>query len=518
MSSGVLPYIRANAGKTKSALEWATALERSAGFALALGLTMVIAVLGTVFGGRAAGLAFAPILVLVVLSSVMRGQVVTAVALYFGYEGLEGMFKYLSDFSPAIYVIRPLLLGAIVVLWRLSLVYRNARPVSPPLKVLLGLFAAWGLVEVFNPHGSGLGGSIATLVLYYIGPVCLFICGYNTIHTKQHVSTFLYGFIAACTVVSACAILQFIMGQPWTESHFPGYHGINQTGWFVVGENGAPTAGSFRPASTTSMSGGGATWAQWGAVLSLGMLFLPGMSIRQRIALAICLIINIIGLLITGVRLWLFTGIAEAITFVFVLARTPVEVTRSLGILLSVTVIAGVAFSGAQALSGGIIGARYADTARNPLAKFQHDRGYNVTSFSDFASSYPLGAGYQMELGRYSAHAITDPATKARNGETEFGAIAGDMGVPGLLMLYGIVLGVLVLGWRSFRRLRDAQLRTIGALLFASLSGYPLASFGGPVLQGATYFWFAAAVLLALPLVEKHEKAASVKDAVVERG
>lgn len=488
----------------------------SSRLALVLGLIMVLAILGTVLGGRVFGLMFAPALLLIVLFFAARGQVVIAVGTYFAYEGLEGMFKYLSDFSPIIYVIRPLLLGAIIVLWRLSLVYQERHPVALPMEAILTIFALWGFVEVLNPHGSSLGGSIATLALYYIEPICLYIIGYNVIRTKRQISLFLYSFIAVCTVVSACAVLQFIMGHSWTEAHFPGYHGIGQTGWFILDDKGG-SIGSFRPASTTAMGGGGAPWAQWGGLLSLGMLFLPNISNKQRVSLAACLIVNIIGLLITGVRLWLITGIVEALIFVFVIASTPAEVTRSLGILLAATILASVAFAGAQSLSGGIIGARYADTVRDPLAKFQHDRGYNVTSFSDFAKNYPLGAGYQMELGRYTAHAIEDPATLARNGETEFGAITGDMGVPGLLMLYGMVLGILALGWRSFRRLRDPHLRTVGALLFASLTGYLVASFGGPVLQGATYFWFASSVLLALPLVEKHERKLLAKDVVVER-
>lgn len=510
MPSVVLPRFRARSSNR-------SALDGTLGIAPVLSFIMALAVIGTVVGGRAIGLFFAPVLVIAVLIYILRGQVIIAIAIYFGYEGLEGMFKYLSDFSPTVYVIRPLLLGVIVVLWRLSLAYKDARPISPPLKASLGLFVAWGMLEVFNPHGSSLAGSLATLLLYYVGPICLYICGYNTIRTKRHVLTFLQTFIAVCTVVSACAVLQFVMGHSWTESHFPGYHGINQTNWFVLEKNGAASVGSFRPASTTAMGGGGAPWAQWGGLLSLGMLFLPKVSSKQLMVMSACLIVNIIGLLITGVRLWLFTGIVEALIFVFVVASTPAEVARSLGILLAVSVLAGVAFVGAQSLSGGIIGTRYADTARNPLAKFQHDRGDNVTALFRFAKSYPLGAGYQMELGRYSAHAIEDPATKARNGETEFGAITGDMGVPGLLMLYGIVLGILALSWRSFRRLRDPYLRTIGALLFASLTGYLVASFGGPVLQGATYFWFVASVLLALPLVEKHEGRLSAKDVVVER-
>ncbi len=474
---------------------------------LGLGLLMVLAILSTIFGGKSLGLAFVLAFVFAVLSYAFQNKPIFAISLYIGYEGLEGMFKCMSDFSPAVYVVRPLLLGAICAFWGMSLAKSNTPLLVLPQKLLLGLFIVWGLVEVFNPHGTALAGSIATLLLYYVEPICLFICGYNVLRSSQQVTTFLYALIAVCTAVSLCAILQFSMGHTWTEAHFPGYHNITQTDWFVLDANGKPGVSSFRPASTTAIGGGGGSWAQWGAIFSLGLLFAPGISFKQKIVLAGCVTINIIGLFVTGVRLWLFTGALEAVVFAGVMAKTPRETLRSVGLLLLLATIAGIAFGSAQALSGGIIGSRYSDTAKNPLAKFQHDRGYNVTNFFDYISEFPLGAGYQMQLGRtIISKENTDPAMSERSGETEFGAIGADMGVPGLLLLYGILFGFLIRGWRSFRNLRDPHLRTIGAVLFASLTGYIPASFAGPVLQAATLFWFCAAMLLALPLIEKHER------------
>lgn len=475
---------------------------------------MGMAVLSTVFAGKALGLAFILPFMFAVLAYSSQSKTILAISFYFGYEGLEGMFKYISDFSPAVYVVRPLLLGAICVIWQMSLAKSNMPMRALPQKLLLGLFVVWGLVEVFNPHGTTLPGSVATLLLYYVEPLCLFICGYNVLRSSQQITTFLYAFIAICTVVSLCAILQFSMGQDWTQSHFPGYQNITQSSWFVLDDSGRQIAGAFRPASTTAIGGGGGGWAQWGAVFSLGLLFAPSLSLKYKGVLAVCIVINIVGLFITGVRLWLFTGATEAFVFVFVLARTPREILRSVGLLALLAVIAGIAFSSAQALSGGIIGSRYSDTAKNPLAKFQHDRGYNVTNFFEYISEFPLGAGYKMELGRTSSKIdSSDPAMSKRDGETQFAAIGADMGIPGLLLLYGLLAGFLLQGWRSFRNLRDPYLRVVGAVLFASLAGYIPGSFAGPVLQAATLFWFSAAMLLALPLIEKHERSLAVTKA-----
>ena len=436
---------------------------------------MVLAVLSTIFGGKGLGLAFILPFVAAVLAYSFQNKPVFAISLYIGYEGLEGMFKCMSDFSPAVYVVRPLLLGAVCVVWGMSLAKSSTPPLALPQKVLLGLFVVWGLVEVFNPHGTTMPGSIATLLLYYVEPICLFICGYNVLRSSQQVTTFLYALIAVCTVVSLCAILQFVMGHSWTEAHFPGYHNITQTDWFVLDEHGRPGVSSFRPAATTAIGGGGGGWAQWGAVFSLGLLFAPGISAKQKIALAGCVTINIIGLFVTGVRLWLFTGALEAVVFVGVMAKTPREILRSVGLLVLLAAIAGIAFGSAQALSGGIIGSRYSETAKNPLAKFQHDRGYNVTSFFEYISEFPLGAGYQMELGRTKiSKENTDPAMTKRSGETEFGAIGADMGMPGLLLLYGILFGFLIRGWRSFRKFaRPASTDNRGGIIRFAHRLYP---------------------------------------------
>ena len=468
---------------------------------------MMLAIIGTIFGGKLGGLIFILPFVFAAFAFMSRANFSAAFAVYFGYLGMEGMFKYLSGFSQVVYVISPLLLGSILVGWRMSLTRSDVKVGISPFVTLLAVFAGWGVVQTFNPHGVGLVGSLASLLLWYVGPALIYVVLQSTLRHHHQVLVLLHVFVAVCTMVSFCAILQFSMGHAWTEAHFPGYHDITQTDWFVVSDKGAVTTGSFRPAATTSMGGGGAGWAEWGALLALGLLFLPTLTFRHRAGLAACLLVNVIGLLISGVRLWLFVGVFEALLFFFILARSPAEFLKNMGFLVSVTLIASIAFAGAQAISGGIIGSRYAETARNPLAKFQHDRGNNVSGILSYVANYPLGSGFQQGLGvREVRRDKYDPAVRDRNGETQFGAIAADMGLPGLLLLSGLVMMVLVNGWRCFRHLRDRRLRTIGAILFASLAGYVPASFGGPALQSATYFWALAAMLAALPVIERHER------------
>lgn len=493
--------------RTISAISTRTNLDEIK-LAAILGICTATIIIGTVFFGRTvAYLSILPLLIGVLAYS-LRNPMVAFTILY-SYAAMEGMYKYLSDFSPGIYAILPLMLGAIVVGWKLSLYNRGIKTATPPLGAVMLLYAVWGSFEVFNPSGAGFLGSAASLFVWYLGPLAMYIVGYNGVKSSKQVMQFCYAIAVICTIVSAFAVVQFSMGQEWTQAHLAGYDKISQTGWFVLNAQGEVTAGSFRPASTTSMGGGGAGWSQLGMVLSVGLLFMPGLTMRRRAAIVACLMVNIIGLFVTGVRSWFFAGIFEIAVFSLISARSSRELMRNIGLLIGVAIVAGLGFLGAQSLSGGMIEQRYADTAKNPLAKFQADRGNNIKALVIYVAKYPLGSGYQQGLGRgVVGYRGYDPTVNTRNGETEFGAIAGDMGLPGLMLLYGLMIGTFVYGWRAFRRLQSAHLRISAAILLASLSGYFAMSFAGPVMQGASYYWFAAAILAVLPVIEKQERTA----------
>lgn len=476
--------------------------------AVSLSVTLALVIVGTLFVGKE--VAFLSIMPFVIAILALSGrQTVAAISLYFGYLAMEGMYKYLSGFSPAIYVIGPLLLVGILVGWRLTLhLLGDLRPTAVPLAALFAAFAGWGLVQILNPHGTGPLGGLATLFLFYVGPIMLYFVGYNVTKSSNQVLQFCYVLIGVCTIVSAFAVLQFIMGRPWTDAHLPGYSSITQGDWFAVDSNGTGGVGSFRPASTTSIGGGGAVWSQLGMVLSIGLMFSPRIAFRQKVCLAVCLFVNVIGLLVCGVRLLLLTGVFDIFLFVIILARNPRDLGRSVGLLLLAGIVATLGFLGAQALSGGILSQRYADTLKNPFAKYQHDRGDNLQVFKDNILSYPLGTGYQQAMGRTdlgAAGSSSDPALRNRNGETEFGAIGDDMGVPGIVLLFSCMIGVFGQGWRAFRRLQDQHLRVLAAMLISSLAGYFVCCFGGPAMQEANFFWLAGAFLAVLPAIEKRE-------------
>lgn len=509
MSVLIRDSLNTRPGETPETRPKQTPVLSAAVLALILAAIMVLTIAGTVFVSN--NLAFVSIvpLALAILFFASRDSVAATAAL-FVFLAMEGMYKYLSLFAPAVYAIRPALILVIVLGWLLSLRARNAKLTAAPLTALIVGFLLWGATEILNDHGFGLVRGLATFVLFYLSPVAFYVLGVNTVKSSRQVEIFCYVLVAVCTVVSAFAVVQFVMGLDWTKAHMPGYASALTTDWFVLNEQGAVTASSFRPASTTPIGGGGAVWANLGVITSFGLLFSPKLGPGRKAGLITCLMLNIVGLFVSGVRLYMVTGIFEAVFFVLIAAGSTRNMERTLGMLLGVGAVVAVASAGAMAISGGSLMQRYADTLSNPLAKYSHDRGGNLVALTNLATRYPLGVGYQYGLGHSDTDIgnSADPAVQARNGETQWGAIAGDMGVPGLVLLAGLMLGCLVNGWRAFRRLRRPHTKILAATLLASLAGYFPACFGGPAMQGTIHFWYIAAILIVLPAVEKREAAA----------
>lgn len=469
---------------------------------LGLGLGMAAIIAGTVFAGKAVAFASIPFLVgAIVFLSLYRP--IVAFSFYMTYTALEGMYKYLSDFSQTVYVIKPILAIVVVAAWFLSSKLQGIRVKPPPLTALLSAWMVWGCVEVFSPTGTGFVGSLITFLTWYLLPISFYFFCYNVIKSYDQATTVMLVLMMISTVVSGFAIVQYGMGREWTLAHLPGYNEITQHNWWVTTDSGKQGGSSWSPASTTSYSGAASTWANLGSVLALSVLMIPSARNGRKIIFAACLLINILGLLVSGVRLWVVLFPLEAIVVFLFYVRSQANKAHSVRLAALFAVVLVIGYAAAQSLSGGLAGQRYAGAAANPVAKFQHDRGSNLTYLIQFIPANPLGVGFQRgaEGGAKTYLNITV------NRETEFAAVAADMGLPGFVFLVLCVLALLLLGWQSFKRLRDQSLKITALTLLMLLTGNVLAFFGGPVIQGADYFWALAGILAALPGIEKRQQA-----------
>ena len=489
-----------------SAVAAAVGPRASAWPALILGAFMTLIIAGSVVT-HSAILAFGsiPVFVVGVVWNALRNPTL-ALSLYFTYTALEGMFKYMSNSSQAIYVVKPFLLMALVLGWLMSNHAGGKRAYTPPFAALVGLFALWSLFGAVNPQASGIVPGILTALIWYILPLAMYFIGYDAFRSYTRMLPLLYTIIAVCTVVAAFAFIQYNMGRPWTVANVPGYKNLSYAMWGGTDASGVEIK-SFRPASTTASEGFATVWAHTGVILSLGILMMPKTSLRVKLALAATMLINFAGLLTCGVRLFVVIGIIEVVLLLLLSSNSMKAAGRNILILLFVAGIVGIGVNAAQSISNGAIVSRYAETLANPLEKFSKDRGGFEGQggwFIQFLTDHPLGIGYQRGTGSWEDNKDHVVA----NRETQFAAVSGDLGLPGLLLFVGIVVAILVTGFRRYRSLKTPTYRMLGTLLFVMLIGSSISFWGGSliVVEG-DYIWFFAGLLFMLPGLEKQEAA-----------
>jgi hypothetical protein len=449
-------------------------------------------------------------------------------ALVFAYYALEGMFKYLSNFSIIVYAIRP----AVTILLLLGWVYvarlRGAKIAIPPMGAIIGAFAVWGFLECFNPEGLNFGQSFATLWVWYLAAPSLYILLYNLIIARSNssplsniarIESFAYVIAGASAVVSAFAVLQFKMGIVWTAHHLPGYDTTHQVAWFVQSATGQLVAQSWKPASTTSQPGGGAFWAYMGATVSLGLLFSPKVPLSRKAWIGLGLLFDAMCVWVSGVRLFTVLLVILFPVFIFMGSMTMKDLIRSMGVFVALALIVAIGVFQTESISGGILSKRYAATLNNPIGQLEHDRGANFAFLPKVLAAYPYGVGFHRGASDWQDRSdkgsdVPGNTFQATNRETELNAIADDEGMPGVVLMLGFFLYVVFGFYTAVTRLRSPHLRFIASALYISLLGEVIGGIlAGPVMQDAVFFWVPAALLASIPVVERQWRVTSERKA-----
>ena len=488
--------------------------DNSAALAAGLAAVMTAIIAVSVFTHTSLpALATIPLFIFAILSYAMK-DTTTAIAVYLAYTAMEGMFKYMTNFSQAVYVVKPLLAVVIFLGWFFVRRRTGGPPLRFPLGGILTMFWIWGAFEVFNPTGNGFVSGSATFLVWYVIPLAFYMIGYNAHLSMRQIVHLLYTLVAVCTVVSAFAFVQFSMGREWTVSHVVGYSHLSLAMW-----GGTDSAGhdvtSFRPASTTAAEGFATLWSNAGALGALALLLLPGISVGRKVVLIGCLLINVGGLLVSGVRLFVLISMMEVALMFFLTSNSAVALRRNLAVSLLVAAVALIGFNAAQSVSNGAVASRYAETLSNPYAKYSAERGGGFSGQSvwltGFLTEHPFGVGYQRGIGGKGGTEDADKNKLVINRETQFAAIGDDMGAPGLAIFSVLVIAMLAYGYQAFRRIKNVQIKLLAATLFIALLGYTVGYWGGQMLAAVgDFIWLFAGLLYGLPLLERRTQADSL--------
>ena len=476
--------------------------KRGVSFAVTLPLLMAL-LLGCVpFLGTNAKALFLLTLVPLILWAAFTNPE-RALYLYVAWCWMDGVIRGVFDLSPVSVIARDLIMGVITAGWAMQrLQTRASDPVRwPPGSVLVALFAADCLLQVFNPYSLGLLTSLAGLKLHLLTIPLLFL-GYDTFRRPEQVRAMFLFLTLATLVVGLLSLLQYVEGRDWTWAHYPGTKAvISQVVHVTQAGDTLSDSASFKPPGATGF--GGNTGAFIGLLFPVAFVLpllsqRPEQSILSRAAWLPLLPALIVIMLINGVRSALMMALTGALLTTFLMGGSLRR--RVLPALAVCVVLGAAAWPVAENLTQGGAADRFSSTFANPVQALHQDR----RTFFDDAVAISLRSPLGVGLGRVGPAAgrfgsAGDSLGFAVFSEAYLGSMLYETGLLGGLLIVSIAVLFLVRGWLGLRRLRDPDDRLMAAALLALLGVVFVNFFLTPILiapPGSVLFWLLGGVLL----------------------
>ncbi len=461
--------------------------------------------------------------VIVVLGSVWfattrHAQLALAVwMLYLGF--LDGYLK-LATGSGAVTFVRDAFLFALVIGLLVRATVQGKRLPLPPLSGWVIAFAVIVFVQVANPQAGTVVHSLAG-VRQHLEFVPLFFLTAAYVRTTRALRIFC---ILLAVIAAGNAIVGWVQFNE-TPQQFAAWGAgyaqrVNGTGTFAgggrtfVNAEGQPTR--TRPFGLGSDAGDGGLFC----MLALcGILALAAFTRRRRyqlfaVAMALAALLGIITSEGRGV---VVTTVIAVIAYGLLTVKARNRMTSVLG--FAVAVAASVFFIQAIVGAVGSSGLRYAGLTPNGiLSTTSKARGLSIDRIPSNLITYPLGAGLATAgpaaLTVQGASQLT--LTSPPDTETEFSFLIVETGIPGLLVVTGFTLMLLLLGFRRIRQEPDHEARVLLAALIAPIAAIFALFFSStvtPSVPVAPYLWAVGGIvsywLIALPAARRRAAASA---------
>ena len=414
------------------------------------------------------------------------------------YLGLLDGYLKLRTNSSSITLGRDALLYALAVGFLARATLRRQPLRLPPLSGWVLAFVVVVLVQVANPADTGLVHTLGAL-RPHLEFVPLFFVGYAMLQTTARLRTFFAVLVVIAVANGLVGLVQLQLTPAQLASWGPGYSfRINGNGVGVDAVSGREYVTSTglsrtRPFGLGDDSGVGAVWGMLALGGAVALLSLGVRHSVSRLSLLLCL----------GPPLAIISGetrsvvIGSIITLLAYLAFATTSrrlIPTMIATAAAVAVIAGViAFVGSSGGSG--VFERYLTLSPNKLiATTDRSRGRSFSAIPDLIAHHPLGNGLG---GVGPAAGFAGGGNSGSNGETEPGFLISELGVPGLVVYYGLNLNLLVLGVRRIRRLDPETRMFVGALL-AGLIGLLIVGASAATTAtspSAPFLWFTSGAL-----------------------
>lgn len=414
------------------------------------------------------------------------------------YLGCADGYLKLSTGSSSITLTRDILLYSITigVLARMAIDHR--RPTFPPLA---GWVFAWllvVLVQITNPSNGTLMHSLAS-VRPHAEFVPLFFLAYFVMRSKRRIRNFLLLLVAVAAANGAVGLVQANISPEQLSSWGSGYaRAINGEGENAVSaRNFEDEKGEERnrPFGLGGDSGFGGI---------VGVLALPAalalLALSKQRGIRILTGILTIGVVMAIATSAARTAVLGAAIAAFAYAALTVTSRAGLRTVFGIGLAALVGYAGIALLTSDTNSGtfdRYGSIS-NPGKAVSTFWGYRRETLEDIAPytvKYPLGSGF----GRNGpAASYAGGPGSGLDAESEPTFLLIEVGIPGLVVMFGIFLMLFRLCVTRIRRIIDREARILLTALAAPLFAVFAIGFVGITTAGtpnAPYLWFVMGTL-----------------------
>jgi hypothetical protein len=407
----------------------------------------------------------------------------------------DGYLKLKTGESAAI-LARDLLLYAIAAGAVLRALVRGRELRAPPLTSWVVAWVVVVVIQLLNPGAASWSHSVLSL-RPHLEFVPLFFLGYQIMRSPRRLRVFLLLLLAVAAVNGVVGLVQFNQTPEQLARWGPGYETrISGTG-AVSGRGFVDTHGEThnRPFGLGSDMGFGGSLGALALPAALALLALTRRWAFRLLALALSLG-AILAVATSEARVAVLGSVCAVVAFVL-LAISSRNVMRpvvalAVGAALCYTVISTLASSAEPGAFD-----RYTSIAPNRAANTAYEyRKGTLARVPRYVLEVPLGAGLGSSgPGATATGGATAGASLDAESEPTFLLI--ETGVPGLLVMLGLMLRLLALALRRIRPLPDGELRLLLAGVAAPL--FAIVAMGAAGITTAAtpispYVWFAAGV------------------------
>lgn len=450
------------------------------------------------------GVTFGLVAVFALMLSTRYTVTLALLALYLGL--LDGPVK-LESASKLASGVRDVLIVAIVLSMLLRLPLNRERVRMPPLSGWVLAFAAIVLIEALNPHTGGvlkvIGGYRQELEW-----VPFFFFGYLIMRDKQRFRQLFLLLGAIALANGVVGAYQSRLGPTQLASWGPGYREL-----VAGGEGSGAISGRtysvegvahVRPPALGSDAGFGG---------NVGVLALPGLlallavgRMRRRWPVFLCCAGALLAIATSASRTSTIVGVLVVVLFAALSLVAGLRVSRPLAGLVAIAVLGLAVGSVLVAAEGGSVFARQESLSSVQRAEetggSSKERSLAQIPSDIVHAPFGFGLGTVGSASGFGGIERLQIEGQKVPGGSVYNLLVEEVGAPGLLLWIAFSIGVIVLGVRRLRGVRDIELRTYLVAMLSAFIALTIEGLSGPTLAvtvgafvwfipGVVAYWFA---------------------------